>query len=94
MSSRSTRWRAREAQSGRVYDCGKLDVGGYPFRFEVRCRNASVDLISQTASSKFGKGDIRGVGGRSYGLVWRIVAGSAGGHGSAARASRRRAMAS
>ncbi len=49
------RWRAREAQSGRVYDCGKLNVGGYPFRFEVRCRNASVDLISQTANRKFGK---------------------------------------
>jgi hypothetical protein len=52
------RWRVREAQSGRVYDCGKLNVGGYPFRFEVRCQNASVDLISQTASRKFGKGEL------------------------------------
>jgi hypothetical protein len=52
------RWRAREAQSGRVYDCGKLIVGGYPFRFEVRCQNASVDLISQTANRKFGKGEL------------------------------------
>ena len=52
------RWRTREAQSGRVYDCGKLIVGGYPFRFEVRCQDASVDLISQTANRKFGKGQL------------------------------------
>lgn len=52
------RWRTREAQSGRVYDCGKLSVGGYPFRFEVRCVDASVDLISQTANRKFGKGEL------------------------------------
>jgi hypothetical protein len=52
------RWRTREAQSGRVYDCGKLSVGGYPFRFEVRCENASVDFISQTANRKFGKGEL------------------------------------
>ena len=52
------RWRTREAQSGRIYDCGKLSVGGYPFRFEVRCENASVDLISQTANRKFGKGQL------------------------------------
>ena len=52
------RWRTREAQSGRVYDCGKLAVGGYPFRFEVRCKDASVDLISQTANRKFGKGQL------------------------------------
>jgi hypothetical protein len=52
------RWRAREAQSGRVYDCGKLSVGGYPFRFEVRCKDATVDMISQTANRKFGKGQL------------------------------------
>jgi hypothetical protein len=52
------RWRTREAQSGRVYDCGKLNVGGYPFRFEVRCLDASVDLVSQTANRKFGKGQL------------------------------------
>jgi hypothetical protein len=52
------RWRTREAQSGRVYDCGKLTVGGYPFRFEVRCTDASVDLISQTANRRFGKGQL------------------------------------
>jgi hypothetical protein len=58
VSAQFERWRTREAQSGRVYDCGKLAVGGYPFRFEVRCKDASVDLISQTANRKFGKGQL------------------------------------
>ena len=34
-------WRAREAKSGRVYQCGKEGVGGFPFRFEFTCQNAS-----------------------------------------------------
>ena len=42
-------WRAQEAKAGRVYDCGKRSVGGFPFRLEVRCDDASVSLISQTA---------------------------------------------
>lgn len=43
-------WRAQEAKAGRVYDCGKRSVAGYPFRFEVRCTDPSVMLVSQTAS--------------------------------------------
>jgi hypothetical protein len=42
-------WRAREAKSGRIYDCAKRAVGGFPFRFEVRCSDASIALVSQTA---------------------------------------------
>jgi hypothetical protein len=42
-------WRAQEARSGRVYDCARRSVGGFPFRLEVRCGGASVSLISQTA---------------------------------------------
>lgn len=42
-------WRAREARSGRVYDCARRSVSGYPFRLEVRCDGASVSLVSQTA---------------------------------------------
>src|ERR1700754_2235587 len=42
-------WRAREAQSGRAYDCARHSVAGYPFRLEVRCDGASVALTSQTA---------------------------------------------
>lgn len=48
---RADEWRAREAKSGRVYDCGKRSVAGYPFRFEVTCSNASVSLVSQTAGA-------------------------------------------
>jgi hypothetical protein len=42
-------WRAREAASGRVYDCAQRSVGGYPFRLEVTCDGASVTLRAQTA---------------------------------------------
>ena len=42
-------WRAQEAKSGRVYDCAKRTVAGFPFRLEVRCDGASVSLNSQTA---------------------------------------------
>jgi hypothetical protein len=42
-------WRAREAKSGRVYDCANRSVAGYPFRLEILCSNPSVALVSQTA---------------------------------------------
>ena len=38
-------WRAQEAKSGRVYDCAKRSVAGFPFRLEVRCDGASVSLV-------------------------------------------------
>jgi hypothetical protein len=44
-------WRAQEAKSGRVYDCAKRTVAGFPFRLEVRCDGASVSLKSQTAGA-------------------------------------------
>ncbi|MBI1204170.1 MAG: DUF2125 domain-containing protein [Rhodopseudomonas sp.] len=34
-------WRAREAQAGRIYACGSEEYGGYPFRFELQCDQAS-----------------------------------------------------
>jgi hypothetical protein len=42
-------WRAQEAKSGRVYECARRSVAGFPFRLEVRCDGASVSLMSQTA---------------------------------------------
>jgi hypothetical protein len=42
-------WRAQEAKSGRIFDCAKRSVAGYPFRLEVRCDGASASLVSQTA---------------------------------------------
>src|SRR5262249_3845628 len=44
-------WRAQEAKSGRNYDCARRTVAGYPFRLEVSCEDASVSLVSQTASN-------------------------------------------
>ncbi|MCW5692877.1 MAG: DUF2125 domain-containing protein [Pseudolabrys sp.] len=42
-------WRAREAKSGRVYECGKEGVGGFPFRFEFTCHNASAVFQTRQA---------------------------------------------
>lgn len=42
-------WQEREAKSGRVYDCGRREVGGFPFRFEVRCTDPVISLTAQTA---------------------------------------------
>jgi hypothetical protein len=44
-------WRAREAKSGRVYECAKRSLAGFPFRFEVSCSGASVTLVSQAAGA-------------------------------------------
>src|ERR1700733_4623288 len=44
-------WRAREAKSGRVYECAKRSLAGFPFRFEARCSDASVALVSQAAGA-------------------------------------------
>jgi hypothetical protein len=44
-------WRAREAKSGRIYDCAKRSVAGFPFRLEISCDGASVTLVSQMAQS-------------------------------------------
>ena len=37
-------WLDREARLGRIYTCGAHSVGGFPFRIEVRCDNASAEL--------------------------------------------------
>ncbi len=34
-------WQEREERIGRSFHCGSQTVGGYPFRIEVRCENAS-----------------------------------------------------
>jgi hypothetical protein len=51
-------WRAQEAKAGRVYDCAKRTVSGFPFRLEVRCEDASVSLIAQTAGQTTGQAPI------------------------------------
>jgi hypothetical protein len=37
-------WRVEQAKAGRVFTCGTQDVGGYPFRVEVRCGDAGAEL--------------------------------------------------
>src|SRR5258705_12357836 len=57
---RADAWRAQEAKSGRVYDCAKRSVAGFPFRLEVRCDGASVTLLSQTAAQAATQAPITG----------------------------------
>jgi hypothetical protein len=35
-------WKQREARAGRVYNCGNLGIGGFPFGVEVRCAGAEL----------------------------------------------------
>jgi hypothetical protein len=49
VDAKADAWRAQEAKSGRIYDCAKRTVAGFPFRLEVRCDGASVSLVAQTA---------------------------------------------
>jgi hypothetical protein len=37
-------WRDREALGGRIHTCGAQQIGGYPFRIEVRCIDATTDF--------------------------------------------------
>lgn len=39
-----TAWMEREAREGRSYACGERNVGGFPFRIEVRCDDLTIDL--------------------------------------------------
>src|SRR5215467_12560417 len=52
---RADAWRAQEAKSGRIYDCAKRSVAGFPFRLEISCDSPTVKLAAQTAqpSSQF-----------------------------------------
>jgi hypothetical protein len=37
-------WRTREAAAGREVSCASQDVGGFPFRLELRCTEPAVNL--------------------------------------------------
>lgn len=36
-------WMGREARLGRVWSCGERSLGGFPFRFELRCTKATLE---------------------------------------------------
>ena len=42
-------WRAREAKSGRSYECGAQSISGFPFRIEVRCTEPVAELRGKGA---------------------------------------------
>ena len=42
-------WRAREAKSGRTYECGTQAISGFPFRIEVRCTEPVAELRGKNA---------------------------------------------
>ena len=44
-------WRAREAKSGRNYECASETISGFPFRIEVRCASPNVELRSKGANA-------------------------------------------
>ncbi len=37
-------WQTQQAKAGREFTCGKQELGGFPFRIEVRCTNVAVSL--------------------------------------------------
>ncbi|MEI7805965.1 MAG: DUF2125 domain-containing protein [Hyphomicrobiales bacterium] len=39
-------WRDREAKVGRIHSCGMQSIDGFPFRVEVRCDKAGLELRS------------------------------------------------
>src|SRR5262245_23488782 len=42
-------WRAREAKSGRNYECATQSISGFPFRIEVRCTDPVAELRGKGA---------------------------------------------
>jgi hypothetical protein len=40
-------WIEQEARHGRIHTCASRTVGGYPFRFEVRCTQPTMELTGQ-----------------------------------------------
>jgi hypothetical protein len=41
---------AQEATKGREFSCGERQIGGFPFRFELRCRDAKVVISRKDLS--------------------------------------------
>src|SRR5262245_39536989 len=41
-----SRWIEQEEGFGRVHRCASRTVGGYPFRFEVRCSEPTTELVA------------------------------------------------
>ncbi len=51
-------WLEREARLGRIYSCGAQSLGGFPFRIEVRCKEANMQLRSAHPALALRMGDV------------------------------------
>ncbi len=52
-------WRQREAAEGRLYDCGRQTIGGFPFRFEVHCSDPSAEFQENRPALVLKSKDVR-----------------------------------
>src|SRR6185436_13112411 len=51
-------WIEREARAGRVYTCGSQSLRGYPFRIEVRCTDAALQMHALQPPVSVRMGDV------------------------------------
>ncbi len=51
-------WLEREARLGRTYSCGSQSLRGFPFRIEVRCAGAGVELRNMQPPLSVRLGDV------------------------------------
>src|SRR4051794_39018185 len=51
-------WLEREARVGRVYTCGSQSLRGYPFRIEVRCADAGLQMRTLQPPVSVRMGDV------------------------------------
>ena len=51
-------WIEREARGGRAYTCGSQALGGFPFRIEFRCNQASAEFEKARPPVKLSAGNV------------------------------------
>jgi hypothetical protein len=51
-------WIEREARGGRIYTCGSQSLGGFPFRIEFRCNQATAEFEKTRPPVKLSAGNI------------------------------------
>jgi hypothetical protein len=51
-------WREREARSGRIHRCTSDTIGGFPFRFELRCLEPTLELKTAGRHLNFAAKDL------------------------------------
>lgn len=51
-------WLEREARVGRIYSCGSQSLRGFPFRIEVRCADAGLQLRTLQPALSLRMGDV------------------------------------